>query len=192
MMVIIDTLSQPWHWAVSGFVIAVVTIGLALAGKRFGVSSSYEAFCSIASGGTLSEYFKFSWKDDGWRLVFIGGSILGGALAAMYLQSTPPAISDATVTHLQDLGISYDAAKSAGKEFIPVEIFMWNSPKGILIGIIGGILIGFGARWAGGCTSGHAITGLAQLQLPSLITVIGFFIGGLIMTHLLFPIIVNL
>lgn len=191
-MIFIDTLSQPWHWAVSGFVIGVITIGLAMVGKRFGVSSSYEAFCSIASGGTLSRYFDFSWKADGWRFIFIGGSILGGALAAMYLQSTPPAISDSTVAHLQELGISYEAAKSAGMEFIPTELFMWNSLKGVLIAIFGGFLIGFGARWAGGCTSGHAITGLAQLQLPSLITVIGFFIGGLIMTHLLFPIIVNL
>lgn len=188
----IDFLSQPWHWSVAGLVIAIVTIGLALAGKRFGISSSYEALCNIASGGAMSKYFNFDWKNDSWRLIFVGGSILGGAISALYLHSVAPDISGSTVSHLQELGISYDAAKAAGKEFMPVELFVWNSPKGILIGIIGGVLIGFGARWAGGCTSGHAITGMAQLQLPSLITVIGFFIGGLIMTHLLFPIIVNL
>lgn len=47
--------------------------------------------------------------------------------------------------------------------------------------------MGFGARWAGGCTSGHAISGLSNLQLPSLVAVLGFFAGGLLMTHLLFP-----
>jgi len=188
----IDLLAQPWHWSVAGLVIALITLGLALAGKRFGISSSYEALCTIAGGNVMARYFQFDWKKDGWRLVFVFGSILGGALAALYLQGSAPAISDSTVAHLQELGISYDAAKSAGKEFMPTELFVWNSPKGILIGIIGGMLIGFGARWAGGCTSGHAITGMAQLQLPSLITVIGFFIGGLIMTHLLFPFIVNL
>lgn len=188
----IEFISQPWHWSVAGFVIAVITIGLALAGKRFGVSSSYNAFCAATGAWKLSDHFSFSWEKDGWRLVFIGGSILGGALAATYLHSTAPEIADNTVSHLQELGISYDAAKDAGQEFIPIELFKWNTLKGVLIAIIGGMLIGFGARWAGGCTSGHAITGMAQLQLPSLITVIGFFIGGLIMTHLLFPYIVNL
>ena len=52
---------------------------------------------------------------------------------------------------------------------------------------VGGFLVGFGTRYAGGCTSGHAISGLSNLQLPSLVAVIGFFIGGLVMTHLIFP-----
>lgn len=189
MLMFIDFISQPWHWAVSGLVIAVITLGLALAGQRFGVSSAYENFCSI---GGLSKQFSFSWQKDGWRMVFIGGSILGGALAAVALQGPAPAISEATTAHLQELGVSYDAAKEAGRAFIPVEIFRWDSLKGIAVALLGGVLIGFGARWAGGCTSGHAITGMAQLQLPSLLTVIGFFIGGLLMTHLLFPIIAQL
>ena len=66
---------------------------------------------------------------------------------------------------------------------------MFFDPKILAILFFGGLLVGFGARYAGGCTSGHAISGLSDLQLPSLIAVVGFFIGGLIMTHLLFPLI---
>jgi uncharacterized protein len=189
---LITFLSQPWHWAVSGLVIAFLTISLALAGKRFGVSSSYENVCAVLGADRLTTYFQFSWKDHGWRLLFLSGAILGGALSAIYLQSTPPDISEATVSHLADLGISYDLAKETNQAFIPTELFRFDTVKGVMIALIGGFLIGFGARWAGGCTSGHSITGMAQLQLPSLLSTVGFFIGGLILTHLLFPIIVNL
>ena len=82
--------------------------------------------------------------------------------------------------------------ENAGKSLLPAELYGWNSVlsiKGLTILIIGGFLVGFGTRYAGGCTSGHAITGLSSLQMPSLIAVIGFFIGGLIMVHLLFPLI---
>jgi uncharacterized membrane protein YedE/YeeE len=82
--------------------------------------------------------------------------------------------------------------KNAGKSLVPPEIYNWDyvlSIKGLAILLVGGFLVGFGTRYAGGCTSGHGITGLSSLQLPSLIAVIGFFIGGLIMVHLLFPLI---
>jgi hypothetical protein len=75
--------------------------------------------------------------------------------------------------------------------YFPTAVFNFFSPKGIILGIVGGFLVGFGARYGGGCTSGHAITGLSHLQLPSLLTVIGFFIGGLLMTHLLLPILLG-
>ncbi len=79
--------------------------------------------------------------------------------------------------------------ESAGKAYSPTEIFETMSVKNIALLFVGGLLIGFGTRYAGGCTSGHAISGLSDLQLPSLIAVIGFFIGGLLMVHVLFPLI---
>ena len=95
-----------------------------------------------------------------------------------------PEISDATITKLQTLGF-----ESAGKAYSPTEIFGTMSVKNIVLLLVGGLLIGFGTRYAGGCTPGHAISGLSDLQMPSLIAVIGFFIGGLIMIHVLFPLI---
>jgi uncharacterized membrane protein YedE/YeeE len=71
-------------------------------------------------------------------------------------------------------------------------LFTWEAVftlKGFLVLAIGGLLVGFGARYAGGCTSGHAISGLSDLQVPSLVAVIGFFAGGLIMTYIFFPMI---
>ncbi|HSJ12278.1 MAG TPA: YeeE/YedE thiosulfate transporter family protein, partial [Gillisia sp.] len=96
-------------------------------------------------------------------------------------------INPDTVAILQDYGF-----ESAGEAYLPSELFNMEAladPKALAILLIGGILIGFGARYAGGCTSGHAISGLSNLQLPSLIAVIGFFIGGLVMVHLLYPLI---
>jgi len=114
------------------------------------------------------------------------GTIIGGYLAAHFLaQDTAVAISSQTIDKLKDLGID-----SAGSAYMPTELFDLNhlmNLKTIAILAVGGFLIGFGTRYAGGCTSGHAITGLSNLQLPSLIAVIGFFIGGLLMNHFILP-----
>ena len=80
--------------------------------------------------------------------------------------------------------------ENAGEQYLPAELFSLEQVftlKGLLILVIGGFLVGFGSRYAGGCTSGHAISGLSNLQLPSLIAVIGFFIGGLIMSFFILP-----
>jgi len=63
------------------------------------------------------------------------------------------------------------------------------SLKGFLVLAFGGLMVGFGSRYAGGCTSGHAISGLSDLQIQSLIAVAGFFIGGLLMTYFVLPLI---
>ncbi|MFN9800115.1 MAG: YeeE/YedE family protein, partial [Bacteroidota bacterium] len=71
------------------------------------------------------------------------------------------------------------------------ELYSWETVltlRGFLILAVGGLMVGFGARYAGGCTSGHAISGLSDLQWPSLLAVMGFFLGGLVMTHVLFPV----
>jgi uncharacterized membrane protein YedE/YeeE len=95
-----------------------------------------------------------------------------------------------TVAQLQTLSIDAPDGKLLPDAIFSMETL--QTPKGFAILLVGGLLIGFGTRYAGGCTSGHAISGLSNLQLPSLVAVIGFFIGGLVMAHFLLPIILKL
>jgi uncharacterized protein len=190
-MQIIEFISQPWHWSVSGVMLAVVVFLLLYAGGRFGLSSSFDTLCTLAGAGRRISYFRTDWKDHAWLLATIAGSILGGYLASTVFQSPQPVqISADTVESLYQLGVTVPQTKAEGMGFLPLEIFNFNNlltVQGVIFMIIGGFFIGFGTRYAGGCTSGHAISGLAFLQFGSLIAVFGFFIGGLLMTHLLFP-----
>ncbi|WP_420551730.1 YeeE/YedE family protein [Tenacibaculum aiptasiae] len=183
-----DILFQPWAWYVSGPLIALVLFFFFYFGKNFGISTNLETMCTIAGAGKISDYFKKDWKERDWALVFIVGLIIGGYVAVNYLSTTTTIdLNPDTVKDLADLGFSKTA-----NSFVPNEIFSIESMftlKGFIILLVAGIFIGFGTRYAGGCTSGHAITGLSSLQLPSLIAVIGFFIGGLLMTWILFPLI---
>lgn len=183
----IDFISQPWPWYVAGPLIGFNMFLLIYLGKTFGVSSTLRTMCSVMGAGKRVAFFDFDWKAQLWNIVFVSGGIIGGAIAALYLDGTAPVIlSEATQTSLSALGFS------SVDGLAPDQLFSTSAltdPKSLSLLIIGGLLIGFGTRWAGGCTSGHAITGLSNLQLPSLIAVIGFFIGGLVMTHLLYPII---
>ncbi|WP_179333271.1 YeeE/YedE family protein [Winogradskyella costae] len=178
---------QPWPWYVSGPCIAVVMFLLLYFGRTFGMSSNLRTMCAIGGAGKRVAFFNFDWKSQKWNLIVVLGAIFGGFIAH-YVLSNPinMDLSEATVTDLTALGFN-----DVGKNLLPPELFSWDavfSIKGLSILIIGGFLVGFGTRYAGGCTSGHAITGLSSLQLPSLIAVIGFFFGGLIMIHLIFPI----
>jgi hypothetical protein len=190
------SIQQPWHWAFSGFMIVVVMFMLLYAGRKFGVSSSFDAICSLAGAGKRVRYFEGDWRKKTWLLVFLLGTIGGAAIASQWMQNSKPVnISEATRTDLAEMGINTPTTLEEGSGYVPKEIFNFKSlltARGFILLILGGFLIGFGTRWAGGCTSGHAISGLSNLQLPSLVAVIGFFIGGLIMTHLLLPIIMNI
>lgn len=189
----IDFISQPWHWGVSGAAIALVLAVMTWMGRSFGVSTTFKAFCSAAGAHRVSDFFKMNVKDELWRIAFAVGGMIGGYIAMNFLQSPEPvAISASTVEYLSSIGISYPEADARGIGFVPTELLNYSSLKGILMAVGGGFLVGFGARYGDGCTSGHAISGLAHFQLPSLITVIGFFIGGLLMTHFLFPVIAGL
>jgi uncharacterized membrane protein YedE/YeeE len=183
-----DIILQPWPWFISGPLIAVVLFLFFYFGKSFGVSTNLETMCTIAGAGKVSDYFKKDWKERSWSLVFLLGLIIGGFIAINYLSvSTTINLNPKTIEDLANLGFT-----DAGSSFVPNEIFSFENMltlKGFSILLIAGILIGFGTRYAGGCTSGHAITGLSSLQLPSLIAVIGFFIGGLLMTWVIFPLI---
>lgn len=183
----IELIKQPWPWYASGTAIAFIMISLLLFGKSFGFSSNLRTLCTIAGAGKTTHFFDFDWKKQRWNLLFLLGSIIGGYIASTFLKSDQPLqLSTATITDLQALGIPFDGGLN------PSAIYNWDlalSAKGLAILLGGGFMVGFGSRYAGGCTSGHAISGLSNLQLPSLVAVIGFFIGGLIMTHLLFPLI---
>jgi len=185
----LDLLRNPWPWYLSGPAIAIIMVLLLLFGKSFGFSSNLRTLCTIAGAGKYSAFFNFDWKSQKWNLFFLLGAILGGIIAGTLLRSEEPmALSPQTIADLSKIDIHFDGALN------PHQLFSMESlgdVKNIMILLIGGLLVGFGARYAGGCTSGHAISGLSNLQLPSLIAVIGFFIGGLIMTHFLLPIILK-
>jgi len=187
MSSILDLISQPWHWSVSGAAIAAILFLMTWMGRSFGVSTAFSNFCTMAGAGKRHAFFDIDLKDENWRLAFVLGSVLGGFITVYFLGSPEAvAISESTISHLkEDFGMAYPQ----GDGFLPTEIFNFFNPKGIILAIIGGFLVGFGARYGRGCTSGHAITGLSHLQLPSLITVIGFFIGGLLMTWVIMPLI---
>ncbi len=180
-------LSQPWPWYISGPFIALIMFALLFAGRRFGMSSNLRTLCAIGGAGKVSDFFIYEWKLHRWNLLVVVGAIVGGFLASHYLANDGVAISTNTIETLKGYGIN-----GSTDAYLPEEIFgldSLSSTRNIIILLLGGILVGFGARYADGCTSGHAISGLSNLQLPSLIAVIGFFIGGLVMIHFIYPLI---
>lgn len=177
---------QTWPWYVSGFLIGMVMLALIYFGKNFGMSTNLQSLCSMTGLGKRIAYFDFDWKANRWNFVVVLGAMAGG-FVAVHFMSDPSnvSINPQTIAQLSQLGIDAPDGQLMPKALFGEQI--WQSPKSILILLGGGILIGFGTRYAGGCTSGHAISGLSNLQLPSLKAVIGFFIGGLIMAHFLLP-----
>ena len=184
-----EIIYHTWSWYISGFIIGLVMLILIYFGKSFGMSSNLRTLCSLAGAGKKVPFFNFDWKSQRWNLAVVAGAMLGGFVATNYLSDpSNVSINPETIEFLQAMNIDAPQGKLMPDALFSNQVF--ESPKAILILIIGGILIGFGSRYAGGCTSGHAISGLSNLQLPSLIAVIGFFIGGLIMTHFILPLIV--
>jgi uncharacterized membrane protein YedE/YeeE len=183
-----DLLTRPWPWYVAGPIIGLtVPLVYLYAGRKWGVSSTFRDVCAATFPRNL-DYFSYSWRRiGGWRLTMAVGLVMGGLLAGL----TGPArvdISEATRADLSALGITDFSG------LVPAEIFSWHglgTPAGIVMIVLGGFLVGFGTRYANGCTSGHAISGLAALRLTSLVAVLGFFAGGLIATHLLLPVILG-
>ena len=183
---IIDFLLQPWPWYFSGPMIALVLFLLLWTGKSFGMSSNLRTFCAALGAGKKVPFFQFDWKAQRWNLIVALGAVAGGHIAANFLSvSTAVAISQSAIEQLNNLDI-----QDAGQAYMPASLFnltAFSTPKSLFILSLGGFFVGFGARYAGGCTSGHAISGLSNFQLPSLIAVIGFFIGGLFVNHFLLP-----
>lgn len=181
-----ELILQPWPWYVSGPLLALVMYLLVYFGKTFGVSSNLRTLCAIGGAGKYTDFFHYDWKSQLWNLMVVLGAILGGFIAYFYLSDhSLIQLNNDTVIKLQEFGFD-----NIGESLVPMEMFSLESAfslNGFLILVVGGFLVGFGTRYAGGCTSGHAITGLSNLQLPSLFAVIGFFIGGLVMTHFILP-----
>ena len=185
----IEVLSQPWPWYVAGPLIGlVVPLLLILGGKQFGISENLRHICAATLPGRV-DFLRYDWKRTGiWNLTLVVGITFGGLLAVTVLESPQPAIdlAPATIADLRELGLTDFTG------LVPSELISWSgltTLPGLVVIVVGGFLVGFGARYAGGCTSGHAISGLADLQLASLVAVIGFFIGGLVMTYGLLPLI---
>lgn len=183
---IYELLLKPMPWYIAGPLIGLTVPLLLLVGnKTFGISSSFQHICAAVMPKKFP-YFNYNWWKDGkWHLQLALGITLGGVIAALFIPDNYAInLSSNTVAALQNLGITNFNG------FVPVELFSWSnlsSIPGVLMLVVGGFLIGFGTRYAAGCTSGHAITGLATLQKASLIAVIGFFVGGIISTYFILP-----
>ena len=181
----LDLLSEPWPWYVGGPLIGLMVPLLLWAGGEFGVSENLRHICA-ALLPTRNDFFRYDWKATGlWNLTLALGIVLGGAVAGTVLASPDPlVVADATTADLAVMGVT------TFEGLAPAQVFSWEglaTVPGFVMIVIGGFLVGFGARYASGCTSGHAISGLANLQLPSLLAVLGFFAGGLLATWVILP-----
>lgn len=183
-------ITQPWPWYVAGPMIGLTVPTLLLIGnKSFGISSSLRHICAACLPANIA-FFKYDWKKEIWNLVFVLGVFFGGIIATNLLANPSEfVLSDATITDLRALGIQ-DFSGLMPTDLFSVEVLF--SLKGLIFFVLGGFMVGFGTRWAGGCTSGHAIMGLSTLQMPSLIATCCFMIGGFTMTHLIMPYIFKL
>lgn len=186
----LEFLKQPWAWYVAGALIGLTVPTLLILGnKPFGISSSLRHICAACFPSNFN-YFKYNWKKEVWNLFFVVGIIIGGFIANVFLNnSNTIEISERTKLWLLEFGVfDFD-------HIIPTDVFSWKSIftiRGSIFIILGGFLIGFGTRYAGGCTSGHSIMGLSNLQLPSLIATICFMVGGILATWFILPFILKL
>lgn len=181
-----DFITNTWHWSISGFLIGMVLLLLTYFGKNFGMSSNLRSLCAMTGVGKRVSFFNWDWQSQRWNLTLVLGAMIGGYVAVHFLSNpNNVAINNDTILQLSKMGIDAPNGNLAPKLMFGNNVFY--SPKMITILLFGGLLIGFGSRYAGGCTSGHAISGLSNLQMPSLKAVIGFFVGGLVMAHFIFP-----
>lgn len=186
----IDFLKQPWAWYVAGPLIGLmVPLLLMLGNKTFGISSNLRHICAACIPAKIP-FFNYEWKKEAWNLFFAAGIILGAFLVAVFLSNPNPVdINPKLVNELNEYGITEH------NTLLPEHLFNWQNLftlKGLFFTVFGGFLIGFGTRYAGGCTSGHSIMGLSNLQWPSLIATISFMAGGFIMANLILPFILKL
>ncbi len=180
MQDIIAFLVKPWPWYVTGPLIgSIVPILLLTSQKQFGVSSIFKHICTITKI-SKSEYFNYSVKDHSWNLLFILGVVFAGFFSFQVIEVKQGFLSENAIQYFVGKEITIEG-------IFPVETYRWDnlfSVYGLLL-IVGGFLVGFGSRYADGCTSGHAIMGLSLLSPASLVAVIGFFVGGIIGTFLI-------
>jgi uncharacterized membrane protein YedE/YeeE len=180
-----EFLKQPWPWYVGGPLIGLFVPALLFTGnKAFGVSSSLKHICAMCIPADIS-FFKYDWKKESWNLFFVAGILTGGFIAAHFFNGQHPVnINPQTVSLLKQKGVRDFSS------LLPQDIFSFHqllTLRGFIFIVIGGFLVGFGTRYANGCTSGHSIMGLSTLQWPSLVATCCFMTGGLIMTWFSLP-----
>jgi uncharacterized membrane protein YedE/YeeE len=186
----LEILQKPWPWYVAGPLIGLTVPALLILGnKSFGISSSLRHACAACFPANIP-FFKYDWKKEVWNLFFIGGILIGGVIANFLIGNPEPIVVAETLkTDLAQYGITnYE-------NILPLDLFSWPALltlRGFIMMIFGGFLVGFGSRYAGGCTSGHAIMGLSNLQWPSLVATCCFMAGGFIMVNLILPFILAL
>lgn len=183
----LEILKNPWPWYIAGPLIGLTVPALLIFGnKTFGISSSLRHICAACIPSRIP-FFNYNWRKEIWNLLFVLGIFIGGFIAVQFLSTGKPLdISLSTVAQLKELGVTDFSG------MMPLDLFGVDqilSLKGFIFMVLGGFLVGFGTRYAGGCTSGHAIMGLSNLQWPSLLATICFMIGGFVSTHLLLPLI---
>ncbi len=186
----LEILKQPMPWYIAGPLIGLmVPLLLILGNKTFGISSSLRHICAACIPAKIP-FFQYKWKEESWNLFLVIGIVIGGFIAAAFFMDTNAvSVNPNLAKELSRYGI--DNYQS----LVPQQIFNWNAlftARGFIMIVGGGFLVGFGTRYAGGCTSGHAIMGLSNLQWPSLVATICFMAGGFFMANILLPIILNL
>ncbi|MFT6746144.1 MAG: putative membrane protein YedE/YeeE [Glaciecola sp.] len=192
----IEFLSNPWPWYVAGPLIGLTVPALLILGnKSFGISSSMKHICAACLPAKIP-FFNYNWKKETWNLIFVLGAVLGGYLAVFFLPDLDPEglpeelIVEPTLLKFLETYNIYDHSG-----LLPSELFSWPALftlRGFIMIVIGGFMVGFGTRYAGGCTSGHSIMGLSNLQWPSLVATCCFMVGGIIMTNFILPFILSL
>ncbi len=183
----LELIKQPWHWAVAGALIGLIVPVLLLIGnKKLGVSSSMRHLCASCVPANIP-FFQYDWKKEMWNIFFVIGILVGGIIASQFLSNTNEIIvADETKTLLSTWGVT------DFNLLLPSQIFSFENLftlKGLFFFVIGGFLVGFGTRYAGGCTSGHTIMGISNLQMPSVIATCFFMIGGFFSSNVMLPLI---
>lgn len=186
----LEIIKEPWPWYIAGPLIGLTVPALLIMGnKSFGISSSLRHICAACLPANIS-FFKYDWKKESWNLFFVLGIFLGGIVAADFmLNPAEITISPTLKTELEGYGITDYS------NLVPVQLMNFENVftlRGFIVMVAGGVLVGFGTRYAGGCTSGHAIMGLSNLQWPSLVATMCFMIGGFVMANLILPVILSL
>jgi len=186
----IDMLKQPWPWYIAGPLIGLtVPLLLLIGNKSFGISANLRHICAACFPSGI-RFFQYDWRKESWNLFFATGIFLGALIAGHLLAN--PAPVDINPSLRQELS---NSGVHTGSSLLPAALFSWSSLlslRGFLLLVMGGFLVGFGTRYAGGCTSGHAIMGLSTLQWPSLVATVMFMVGGFITANLLLPFILKL
>ncbi|WP_288435487.1 YeeE/YedE thiosulfate transporter family protein [uncultured Chryseobacterium sp.] len=186
----LEIIKEPWPWYIAGPLIGLTVPALLIMGnKSFGISSSLRHICAACIPANVN-FFRYDWKKETWNLFFVLGIFLGGMIAAHFLVNP----NEITVhpnlkAELAGYGITDYS------NLVPVQLMNFESLltfRGFITMVVGGFLVGFGTRYAGGCTSGHAIMGLSNLQWPSLVATICFMIGGFLMANVILPLILTL